>query len=74
MMEQTEFAFYRALTSDRERCECLLYYTYSSILFVFTSLSLIFLTKNHKYCRLSLWSCDSLQLFLYLCSQNLTNL
>lgn len=33
-----------------------------------------FLTKKYKYCRLSLWSCDSLQLFLYLCSQNLTNL
>ena len=32
-----------------------------------------FLTKKYKYCRLSLWSCDSLQLFLYLCSQNLTN-
>jgi hypothetical protein len=28
----------RALTSDRERCESLLFYTYSSILFVFTSL------------------------------------
>ena len=29
--------------------------------------------KNHKYYRLSLRSCDSLQLFLYLCGQNLTN-
>jgi phosphoenolpyruvate synthase/pyruvate phosphate dikinase len=38
------------------------------------SLSLIFLTKNHKYCRLSLCSSDSLQLFLYLCSKNLANL
>ena len=44
------------------------------ILFVFTSLSLIFLTKNYKYCRLSIRTYDSLQLFLYLCSQNLTNL
>lgn len=39
----------------------------------FTSLSLIFLTKNHKYCRLSLRSCDGLRIFLYLCGQNLTN-
>ena len=29
--------------------------------------------KKHKYCRLSLFSCDGLQLLLYLCGQNLTN-
>ena len=39
-----------------------------SVLQVF---SLIFLTKNYKYCRLSLRSCDGLLIFLYLCSQNL---
>lgn len=48
MMEQTEIAFYRALTSDGERCEFLLY-SYSSILFVLQVFSLIFLTKNYKY-------------------------
>ena len=42
-----------------------------SVLFIGHS-SLIFLTKNYKYCRLSLRSCDSLQLLLYLCSQNMT--
>ena len=33
----------------------------------------VILTKNHKYCRLSIRSCDNLQLFLYLCDQNMTN-
>ena len=46
---------------------------YSSILFVLSSLSLIFLTKNHKYRRFSFPSCDSLHFILYLCGQNLAN-
>ena len=43
----------------------------ASCSFLQVSSSPIFLTKNHKYRRLSLRSCDSLQLFLYLCGQNL---